>query len=246
MGFHELRQLVGDDLFRQSLRTFYKDYRGTRASFGDVRTAFEKTTGRDLARFFDDWVNRTGAADLAVSDVTVSGSGSRYTVTGVVAQRQAGPYDLEVPVVVSTAAGPVIAKVRSKDASTTFSIETTSAPTAVSVDPAFDLFRMLDPRETAPSIGQLFGASEVVAVLPAAEADTWRRVLEAARVGVDGDHARHATSTALGLTFEAARSRLTFEAARSRLTFEAGRAYRCFPESPQVHLRRRLCTSRTT
>ncbi len=179
MGFHELRQLVGDDLFRQSLRTFYKDYRGTRASFGDVRTAFEKTTGRNLARFFDDWVNRTGAADLAVSDVKVAGSGSTFTVTGVVTQRQAGSYDLEVPVVVSTAAGPVIAKIRSKDARTTFSIDTTSAPTAVSVDPAFDLFRMLDPRETAPSIGQLFGASEVVAVLPAAEADKWRSVLGA-------------------------------------------------------------------
>jgi hypothetical protein len=182
MGFHELRMLVGDDLFRQSLRTFYKDYRGTRASFADVRTAFEKTTGRDLGRFFDDWVNRTGAADLAVSDVKVSGSDSRYTVTGVIRQRQAGPYDIEVPVAVSTPAGPVIAKVRSRDATTSFSIETTSAPTAVSVDPAFDVFRILDPRETAPSIGQLFGASEVVAVLPAepaADTEKWRALLAA-------------------------------------------------------------------
>ncbi|MBL8201039.1 MAG: M20/M25/M40 family metallo-hydrolase [Chromatiales bacterium] len=182
MGFHELRQMVGDDLFRQSLRTFYKDYRGTRASFADVRTAFEKTTGRNLARFFDDWVNRTGAANLAVSDVKVAGKGGSYTVTGVVTQRQAGPYDIEVPVVVSTAAGPVISKVRSQAATTSFSIETQAAPTAVSVDPAFDVFRILDPRETAPSIGQLFGASEVVAVLPtdsAAETERWRNMLAA-------------------------------------------------------------------
>ncbi|MEO7385824.1 MAG: M20/M25/M40 family metallo-hydrolase [Gammaproteobacteria bacterium] len=182
MGFHELRQLVGDDLFRQSLRTFYQDYRGTRASFGDVRTAFEKTTGRDLRRFFDDWVKRTGAADLAVSDVKVAGKSGRFVVTGVVTQRQAGPYDLEVPVVVSTAAGPVMAKVRSQAARTSFSVETPMAPTAVSVDPAFDVFRILDPRETAPSIGQLFGASEVVAVLPAepaADTAKWRAVLDA-------------------------------------------------------------------
>ncbi len=179
MGFHELRQMLGDDLFRQSLRTFYKDYRGTRASFDDVRAAFEKTSGRDLGRFFDDWVNRTGAADLAVSDVKVTGSGSKFNVTGVIRQRQSGPYDIEVPVAVSTASGPVIAKVRSQSAATPFSIETASAPTAVSVDPAFDVFRILDPRETAPSIGQLFGASEVVAVLPAAEADQWRSMLDA-------------------------------------------------------------------
>jgi hypothetical protein len=182
MGFHELRMLVGDDLFRQSLRTFYKDYRGTRASFGDVRAAFEKTTGRDLKRFFDDWVNRTGAADLAVSDVKVTGDAGNYTVTGTLRQRQAGPYDLEVPVVVSTPAGPVTAKVRSQAAETPFSIGTTAAPTAVSVDPAFDVFRILDPRETAPSIGQLFGASQVVAVLPtdsAAETERWRNMLAA-------------------------------------------------------------------
>jgi len=182
MGFHELRMLVGDELFRQSLRTFYKDYRGTRASFGDVRAAFEKTTGRDLARFFDDWVNRTGAADLAVADVKVAAAGGRFTVTGNVMQRQAGAYDLQVPVVVSTAAGPVVANVQSRSASTAFSIETTSAPGAVSVDPAFDLFRVLDPRETAPSIGQLFGASQVVAVLPTdtpAETERWRNMLAA-------------------------------------------------------------------
>ena len=179
MGFHELRQLVGDDLFRQALRTFYKDYRGTRASFGDVRTAFEKASGKDLGRFFADWVNRTGAADLSVGDVKVAGSGAAYTVTGVLTQRQTGPYDLEVPVVVSTAAGPVLAKVHSRGTTTTFSIATNSAPLAVSIDPAFDVFRMLDPRETAPSLGQLFGASEVIAVLPAAEADQWRRVLDA-------------------------------------------------------------------
>lgn len=182
MGFHMLRQQVGDDVFRQSLRAFYKDYRGQRASFANVRTVFEKTSGQDLGRFFDEWTNRTGAADLTVGDVKVAGKGDRYTVTGVIRQRQAGPYDLEVPVVVSTAAGPVIAKIRSRDAVTTFSVETTSEPTAVSVDPAFDVFRMLDPRETAPSIGQLFGASEVVAVLPsepAADTEKWRSALAA-------------------------------------------------------------------
>ena len=182
MGFHELRQLVGDDLFRQALRTFYKDYRGTRASFGDVRTAFEKVSGKDLGRFFADWVNRTGAADLSVGNVKVAGSGAAYTVTGMLTQRQTGPYDLEVPVVVSTAAGPVLAKVHSRGTTTTFSIATNSAPLAVSIDPAFDVFRMLDPRETAPSLGQLFGASEVVAVLPAepaADTARWRSMLDA-------------------------------------------------------------------
>jgi len=182
MGFHMLRRQLGDDTFRKALATFYKDYRGQRASFADVRTAFEKTSGKDLGRFFDEWTNRTGAADLAVSDVKVSGGGQKYTVTGVIRQRQEGPYELQVPVVVSTAAGAVSATILSRDAVTPFSIETGSAPTAIAVDPEFDLFRILDPRETAPSIGQLFGAEEVVAVLPAepaAETEAWREMLGA-------------------------------------------------------------------
>jgi hypothetical protein len=182
MGFHMLRQQLGDDTFRNSLAAFYKDYRGQRASFGDVRTAFEKTSGADLGRFFDEWTNRAGAADLVIGDVKVASSAEKYTVTGEITQRQSGAFDIEVPVVVSTASGPVIARIRSRDAVTPFSIETTSKPTAVAVDPAFDVFRILDPRETAPSIGQLFGASEVVAVLPtepAAETGAWREMLGA-------------------------------------------------------------------
>ncbi len=182
MGFHMLRQQMGDDAFRQALSTFYKDYRGQRASFSNVQSVFEKVSGQDFGRFFDEWVNRTGAADLRVADVKVTGKNKRYTVSGVIRQQQSGAYELDVPVVVATAAGPVITKVRSSAAVTPFSIETTSAPQLVAVDPAFDLFRILDPRETAPSIGQIFGASEVLAVLPsepASETEAWRQALSA-------------------------------------------------------------------
>ena len=106
MGFHMLRRHVGDDAFRQALAAFYKEYRGQRASFGNVRSVFESTTGQDFQRFFDEWTNRPGAADIVVTDVKVHTSGDRYAVTGVIRQRQAGPFEVEVPVVVTTAGGP--------------------------------------------------------------------------------------------------------------------------------------------
>ncbi|MEO8444843.1 MAG: M20/M25/M40 family metallo-hydrolase, partial [Gammaproteobacteria bacterium] len=177
MGFHMLREQVGDAAFRKGLATFYKDYRGQRASWANVESVFEKTTGENYSRFFSDLTQRTGAPDLAVSDIAVKDSKGRYTVTGVLRQRQAGPYDLQVPVVVVTSAGTVVSKVRIQAADTPFSIETGAPPQLVAVDPEFDLFRVLDPRETAPSIGQLFGASEITAVVPAANADEWRRLL---------------------------------------------------------------------
>lgn len=181
MGFHMLRRQVGDATFRKVLSSFYRDYRGTRASFGNIESEFEKVTGKDFKRFFSDWTTRTGAPDLVVSQVVATADGGKFKVSGHLLQRQKGPYDLEVPVVVMLPKGPVTTLVRSQSADTPFTIETDAEPQLVAVDPEFDLFRILDPRETAPSIGQLFGASEVTVVLPsapAAEADQWRKMLE--------------------------------------------------------------------
>ncbi len=180
MGFHMLRLQLGDDAFRKALARFYREFRGRRAGFTDLRGVFEAVGGRDLGRFFTEWVDRPGAADLVVAGVTVNKADKGYTVTGELRQRQSGVFALEVPVVVATAAGPVAATVTSAAATTRFSIATTAQPLSVAVDPAFDVFRILDPRETAPSIGQILGAPRVTAVLPSApagEAEAWRRML---------------------------------------------------------------------
>ena len=47
-------------------------------------------------------------------------------------------------------------------------MQTEAEPWLLEVDPEFDLFRLLDPRETAPSIGQIFGEQDILAVLPSA------------------------------------------------------------------------------
>ena len=56
-------------------------------------------------------------------------------------------------------------------------------PLLLEVDREFDLFRLLDPRETAPSIGQIFGEQEILAVLPSGssreELQAWRELLDA-------------------------------------------------------------------
>ena len=49
-----------------------------------------------------------------------------------------------------------------------FSLEVSDTPLSLHVDPDFDLFRLLDPRETPASIGQIFGEPKILAVIPAA------------------------------------------------------------------------------
>ncbi len=66
---HMLRLQIGDDAFRKGLTSFYRQYRGKRASFADLQEQFAAVAQRDLGDFFRQWTQRTGAA--------VVGSGRR-------------------------------------------------------------------------------------------------------------------------------------------------------------------------
>ncbi len=169
MGFHMLRGRLGDEDFVRALQRFLRAFSGRRASFADLRASFEEASGEDLGTFFDEWVGRPGAAalEVAVSGVRLDDGG--FVVEGHLEQIQDDePFTLDVPVMVQTEAGVETATVRLEGASQPLSIRTREKPLALHVDPLFEVFRLLDPRETPPSIGQLFGEPEIVALLPSA------------------------------------------------------------------------------
>jgi hypothetical protein len=181
MAFHMLRLQVGDEAFRKAIARFYRDFKGRRASFADLRKTVEAVSGRDFSRFFADWIGRAGAPALAVDAVVADGGTPE--VRGTLRQTQGGdPFAVDVPVVIQTAKGTVRKTVALAGAAQAFSIATSDPPLALHVDPDFDVFRRLDPRETPPSIGQIFGEPRIVAVLPsgapAGERQAWRKLFE--------------------------------------------------------------------
>ena len=168
MGFHMLRLQVGDELFIQALARFYRNNRGRQATFDDIRTELEQVSDQELGTFFEQWVEWTGAPDLVMRDVVVQRLNDTYTVSGVLAQAQDGPaYQLDVPVRITTVDGLGHSTISMTGKTTEFVITAAAEPLLLEVDPQFDMFRMLDPKETAPSIGQIFGEPEIIAVLPA-------------------------------------------------------------------------------
>jgi hypothetical protein len=184
MAFHMLRLAVGDDAFRRALARFYRDFRGRRASFADIERAFAAETGRDFSRFFQEWTGRAGAPVLSVevTGVRAEPPPGGFTVGATLRQVQGGdPFVVDVPVILQTAAGTVRRVVHLEAAAQPFTVTSSDAPLALHVDPWFDVFRKLDPRETPPSVGQIFGESRVLAVLPsaapAAELAAWRDLL---------------------------------------------------------------------
>ncbi len=174
MGFHMLRRALGDEVFLSALRDVYRKHRGRKASFEDLRRSFEKVSGEDadLGRFFTEWTTRAGAAALELTVDRVSRGDAGYRVSGRIAQTQKPePFVLDVPLALQTATGLETSVVRLEGRGTTFSLESADRPVALLADPAFDLFRLLDPREIPPSIGQIFGEPEILAILPAGDGE---------------------------------------------------------------------------
>jgi len=177
MGFHMLRRQLGDEDFSTALARFYRQKRGHQASFRDLQKSFETTAKVELDAFFDQWLQRTGAPSLSVTVDRVRRDGDGYVVEATLNQNQAGqPFSARVPVVLDTRSARVTETLEVSEAATPFSLRVPEEPVLLRVDPQFDVFRMLDPRETPPSIGQIFGEATILALLPsAASAETRQR-----------------------------------------------------------------------
>ncbi len=167
MAFHMLRRNLNDQRFTMMLQQLYKEYRGKRASWKDVQRVAESAAGTNLARFFDDWTNRPGAPVLSVETSAVRSTARGFVLSGSLEQTQGGaPYRLVVPVVVQTEKGFVPRNVVVDGLGADFEFVLPDRPLVLHIDPYFDVFRKLDPRETPPSIGQVFGDPRILAVLP--------------------------------------------------------------------------------
>ncbi|MCW2242710.1 M1 family metallopeptidase [Azospirillum canadense] len=145
MLFHMLRAEIGESAFSDGIRRFWTDHRFKEAGWTDLRRAFEGASGRDLGPFFEQWLIRVGAPTLRLADAKAQADGVTLTV-----QQGSPTYAMTVPVAVETANGTVWGSVRLDGRQATTTIRTDAPPKAVSVDPAFDLFRRLAPGEAPP------------------------------------------------------------------------------------------------
>ncbi len=53
---HMLRRELGDSAFKESIRSYYAQYRGRNAETKDLQQVFEKVSGRNLVTFFRQWL----------------------------------------------------------------------------------------------------------------------------------------------------------------------------------------------
>jgi len=75
-----LRRLIGDEAFFGGLRRFYATWRFKKAGTDDFRRAMEQESGRDLGRFFEQWVLGDGVPQVTSSWRVEDGNGMSVAV----------------------------------------------------------------------------------------------------------------------------------------------------------------------
>ena len=151
MVFHMIDQMIGREMFQAGLRQVAAEHLFRQASWGDFMDAFSGLSGRDLTAFQQQWLMQTGAPYLQLSGVDFAPEAVRFRLD------QGEPaYQLEVPVVVTTAAGDRQEIVNLDAAGGEFQLDIAGA-TRIAVDPDCHLFRRLAFAEIEPTISQVLG-----------------------------------------------------------------------------------------
>jgi len=152
--FFMLRDLIGKAAFDRGVQRFWREHQFRRASWADLRRAFEQASGRDLGDFFEQWLSRRGAPRLFIETARAERTATGHRVRIIMAQDDPA-YAATVPVVVISPADRVEYRLEVTKARQEFDLDIVTRPLSVALDPDFRLLRQLDPAEVPPILRQV-------------------------------------------------------------------------------------------
>jgi aminopeptidase N len=130
---HMLRSEFGDSVFWRSIRQYYATYAGGVADTRDLQKIFEEVSGKDLKRFFDQWLYTDGQPEL---DIKWSYDAGEKSVSIDVKQNEKNSFQfpLSLKLKYPNGAGKT-EKVFVKTSATSFKIKADQKPVLIIIDP---------------------------------------------------------------------------------------------------------------
>ncbi|NLI10383.1 MAG: M28 family peptidase [Elusimicrobia bacterium] len=167
MFYHMLRNKIGGEKFIKALKDFYSSNLFKKTSFEDLRKSFEKTSKSDLKTFFDQWINKPGALELVLDKAEISKYKDLWRLDFSVYQKGNIVYEsVKMPVEIIFEKEIVKKYLDLSSSSVSFSFVFREKPSALAIDPDYELFRKLSPLETPPSLYGILGAEKPNIILP--------------------------------------------------------------------------------
>ncbi len=168
MMWHMLRRKLGDDNFRKGMTLFYENNKYKKASYDDIRIAMEEVSRVDLNAFFNQWILRKGAPEIALENLRMDMYGGSYRIYFTLKQIQKdSAFNIDVPVTLLTSEGLQTSVFNMNFKSKEYQIDAKGKPLKLVVDAQYDVFRSLDAREVPPAFSKALASKENVMILPA-------------------------------------------------------------------------------
>ncbi len=167
MVWQMLRRKLGDDTFIAGMKLFYENNIYKTASYNDIRLSMEEVSGMDLTDFFNQWLNRTGAPEIAIKDINIGKYNQKYRVKITLQQLQnSDAFDIDIPIGIATEKGVEFYVFNMDTKEQSFQISLQNKPLKLVVDPQYDVFRILNPAEVPPTLSHIWASDNNVIILP--------------------------------------------------------------------------------
>jgi len=177
MMFHMLRQKIGDKAFVKGLQIFNKNRKYKLATYNNIKAAMQKASGKDLKNFFKTWIERKGAPEIAMLSAKKKIKNGKNTVFVIIEQKQKdNVFKMDVPVYVQTDKGVVKATIKMNKKKQGKYIEYEGELQKVAIDPFYDVFRTLDPKEVPPALSKIWASKKNLIILPSNVSEEQSRI----------------------------------------------------------------------
>jgi aminopeptidase N len=122
---HMLRYEIGDEAFKKGLRVFFQRYRNSNALTADFENVMEEVSGKNLSRFFYQWLRAGGIPELKIW----SEPGTKKGTTVInVEQKQNYLYEFNLELLIKDSNGERIEKVAVKERLTKLTVNSGNNP----------------------------------------------------------------------------------------------------------------------
>jgi uncharacterized iron-regulated protein len=186
-----LKKIVGESRFYESVRYFTDTMRFRKASWEDIERAFEKYYQKDLAWFFNQWIDAKGLAEIHLEEIEVTSIGPKFEVNFTITQK-GNVYTLDLPATLYSARGKVKKVFHLGSEKDHFKMLIDNIPERFVIDEDYDVARILSPLEFPPVIERLLGDEKLTIVLPLLETDIYDAMIHAfKKIGAKVSESNH-------------------------------------------------------
>jgi tetratricopeptide (TPR) repeat protein len=141
--YHMLRHIMGDDQFFSMLKEFIEKFHLQSAGIADLKEVAEKTFGKPLAWFFDQWIYGTGIPDYKLDYSIVPTEAGEFEITAHI-QQSVWPFRMPVEIVVSQDQFRDVLKLYVDHKETHYRFKLPYRPDVLKLDPEFKILRWDD------------------------------------------------------------------------------------------------------